>query len=399
MGHRLDDRATVSALTLPEGKTDFTYWDATLKGFGLRLRIGHDGKLFRRFLVMYRVDGKQRMKIIENPPGKVLTEKAAREIAITMLGKVHEGKDPVPKKNAACAELGYTFASVVEKYIDAEKGTWSASSRYQKNLYLKDDYFKPLHSRLVSSITRKDIAPLIRAIRTTHSDNTAKQARTHLSSFFSWALAEAYGDQDVNPVIDTSEPKGNDARERALRPDELKAIWDACEGAGEYGKIIRLLILTGCRREEIGELRQSWFAPDMTSFKIPHTKNGKAHTVFVTPMMRAIIDTVPRVVGRDSLFGVRGEKGFTQWGDKYKLGDGCDYWQVRDLRRTMRTGLGKLKVPPHIAELVVNHKKKKLVATYDTYTYEDEIADAFARWSNHVVGIVSDGKVVPLRAS
>jgi hypothetical protein len=49
--------------------------------------------------------------------------------------------------------------------------------------------------------------------------------------------------------------------------------------------------------------------------------------------------------------------------------------------------------------LAVNHKKKKLVATYDTYTYEDEIADAFARWSNHVAGIVSDGKVVPLRTS
>jgi hypothetical protein len=104
------------------------------------------------------------------------------------------------------------------------------------------------------------------------------------------------------------------------------------------------------------------------------------------------------MVGRDQLFGVRAERGFSDWGQKVKLGDGCGYWQLRDLRRTMRSGLGKLKVPPHVAELCVNHKKKGLIAVYDAYDYADEIAEAFTKWSNHVAVILSDGKVVALRA-
>src|SRR5262249_42131640 len=151
----------------------------------------------------------------------------------------------------------------------------------------RGDYFKPLHGRPISSITRKDVAAAIRDIRTHHSDNTAKQSRGHLSAFFSWSLKQGIAEQDVNPCVDTYEPKGNAPRERVLSADEIKLLWNACENAGEYGNVVRLLLLTGCRREEIGELRWSYFAPDMTSFTIPKTKNGRAHTVPVTPLLRS----------------------------------------------------------------------------------------------------------------
>src|SRR5262249_724674 len=109
--------------------------------------------------------------------------------------------------------------------------------------------------------------------------------------------------------------------------------------------------------------------------------------------LRSILDTVPHVVGRDQLFGLWAG-GFSQWGDKAKLGDGLKPWQLRDLRKTMRTGLGKLKVAPHISELSINHKKRGLIAVYDMHGYEEEIAEAFTRWSNYVATIISDGKVI-----
>jgi integrase len=244
---------------------------------------------------------------------------------------------------------------------------------------------------------------VLNGVRAHHSDNTAKQTRKHLRAFFAWALGQGIATQESNPVIDTLEPKSNDPRQRALRPDEIKAVWDACESAGEYGKIVKLLVLTGCRRDEVGELRWSWFAPDMSSFTIPKTKNGSPHTVPITPLMRSIIDTIPRMVDRDQLFGVWAEKGFADWSaGKLRLGDGlAEPWQLRDLRRTMRSGLGRLKVQPHISELCINHKKQGLIAVYDVERYADEIADAFQRWSTYVATIVAGDKVVqlPLRAS
>ena len=66
----------------------------------------------------------------------------------------------------------------------------------------------------------------------------------------------------------------------------------------------------------------------------------------------------------------------------------------------MRTGLGRLGVPPHIAELAINHVKTGIVAIYDKHTYQGEIAVALARWAEHVTAVVEGrkSKVVSLRA-
>ncbi len=65
----------------------------------------------------------------------------------------------------------------------------------------------------------------------------------------------------------------------------------------------------------------------------------------------------------------------------------------------MRTGLGKLGVPPHIAELAINHVQKGVLAVYDKHSYEAEIANALAQWSEHVIAVVEGrkSKVVPMR--
>ena len=63
-------------------------------------------------------------------------------------------------------------------------------------------------------------------------------------------------------------------------------------------------------------------------------------------------------------------------------------WTLHDLRRTMRTGLGKLGVPPHVAELAINHVKGGVEAIYDRYRYQREIAAALAQWAEHVLALV-----------
>ena len=396
MGTTLD-RQTVGALALPTGKTDFTYWDATLKGFGVRLRIGADGKLFRRFLVMYRVAGRQRMQIIKDPPGKTLTADAARKIATTMLGKVHEGIDPAADKDGQRAESAITFRSVVEQYLkkrdrDVESGNARIATVNISRLYLqRGDYFKTLHSTPINAIDKKAVAVRLNTIIDNHSATTASRARSHLSAFFVWAMREGIG--NANPVIGTNDPGSNPARERVLKDGELAAIWKACND-DEYGKVVKLLMLTACRRDEIGGLCWSWFDDDLTTMTIPSTvaKNHRQHTLPVTGMMREIVTSMNRMVDRDYVFGQRG-KGFTMWQQrKAKFGDGIkEPWTLHDIRRSVATGMADIGIQPHIIEAVLNHvsgHKGGIAGIYNRAQYGPEKAQALARWDQHIAGLV-----------
>ena len=62
-------------------------------------------------------------------------------------------------------------------------------------------------------------------------------------------------------------------------------------------------------------------------------------------------------------------------------------WRLHDLRRTMRTNLGKLGVRPDVAELAINHVKGGIQAIYDRYRYQREIAAALALWADRVLAI------------
>jgi len=80
-------------------------------------------------------------------------------------------------------------------------------------------------------------------------------------------------------------------------------------------------------------------------------------------------------------------------------------WRIHDLRRTMRSGLSRPRVPPHVAELAIGHVRGGVQATYDRFDYADQIQTALARWGEHVAAVVGDrpvgdrsSNVQPLRA-
>ena len=114
-------------------------------------------------------------------------------------------------------------------------------------------------------------------------------------------------------MVGTLAPNGGQPRERVLNDTELSVVWQAC-GDDDHGRCIRLLILTGCRRQEIGGLCWSEIDLERGVWTLPaaRSKNKRAHTLPLLPSMLAIIEKVPRMAGRDQLFGARGD-GFTGW--------------------------------------------------------------------------------------
>src|SRR5262249_55754140 len=121
-----------------------------------------------------------------------------------------------------------------------------------------------------------------------------------------------------------------------------------------------------------------------------------------------ILDSVPRRASRDYFFGEGDRGGFSGFGYSTialngriieATGKSLPRWTLHDLRRTFRTGLGKLGVAPHIAELCINHVKGGVEAIYDRHRYQREIKAALALWADHVAAVVEsrESNVRPLR--
>jgi integrase len=250
----------------------------------------------------------------------------------------------------------------------------------------------------IDGISLKDVAARIVVIKREFGNPTAARARSALSAFFVWAMKR--GLATANPVINSDNPK-TESRKRVLAPDELRKIWLAC-GDDHYGMIVRLLICTACRRQEIGAMRFGELDFERGTFTIPPDPGrakteASARAIPILPMMREIIDSVPRMASRDYLFGERGPAGFTLW-SKSKLAldasSGVKGWVVHDIRRSVATHMAEqLAIQPHIVELVLGHEFRTGVqATYNRAPYAKEIRDAYLRWHEYLRALIEGGE-------
>ena len=383
------DTKTIARMTLPPGKTDHIEWDDTLSGFGHRVR----DKAKPTYVVQYRHAGRTRRVTIGD--ARKLSADQARKAAKQVLARVELGHDIQAERAEKRRKADHTFASLGEQYLEAAEATLRPSSFKVKRLYLlAGDYFRPLHSIAAADITRADVAVRLNAITKAHGSVTAACARRHLSAFFTWAMKE--GLVPANPVINTNEPRDSVPRERVLEDSELAAIWHTADPRTDFGRIVRLLTLTACRRREIGEMRWSELSMDKRTLTLPgeRTKNHHAHTV---PLVDAALDIFrdkPRMLGRDVVFGLRG-KGFCDWHRAkiaFDVRTGVQNFDLHDLRRTAATGMADLGIQPHIIEEVLGHSrsghKSGVAGIYNRAAYEVDKRIALEKWAAKVAEIV-----------
>jgi integrase len=399
---KLDSRS-IAALDLPGGKTDVIHFDDELKGFGYRLRAAAGGKVIRSWLVQYRRGGATRRLLLG--PGNVLSAEAARAAAKKALAKVALGEDPQEDKAERRSKDKLTrLDAVVEEYLAWKRTKVRPSTFREVERYLTGSYFRPLHSMSVDTISRKDIAARLVIISRENSEITAACARGALSAFFVWCLQ--MGLTESNPVVGVIKPEGAEEGSHVLTDPELAALWRAC-GDDDFGRVVKLLILTGCRRQEIGGMRWSELDADRGTWTLPseRSKNGRAHTLPLPQLAWDIIDSVPRRATRDHLFGVHAGEGFTNWHAKddldLRLGAALRPYHLHDIRRSVATRMADIGVQPHIIEQIFNHQsghRNGVAGIYNRSSYEREVRAALALWADHIRSIVDgdERKVVLL---
>jgi integrase len=364
-------KITISALNGLEG----WLWCEKLIGFGARKQ--------RRgifFYVRARHRGRQIMHSIRRfcSPWTVET---ARAKALELLGTLASGTDPF-----TASLSGETFGAEVERYLERRRTVLRPNSFSETERYLRRSSAS-LHKLRIDEIDRRTIAVLLGQVEIASGATSRNRLRSTLSAFWTWAIAEGLTEQ--SPVTGTAKAEVSSSRDRVLTPDELRRLWHALTD-NRFSEIFRLLLLTACRRDEIGNL--TWDEIDLNRKLIvlppERTKNGKGHELPLSTQALAVLARIPRRNTTPFLFS--DANGFKDWDRGKARVDrraGIAPYRLHDLRRSAATYMGELGVQPHHIEAVLCHysgHRSGVAGIYQRAKYADEMRAALQRWADHV---------------
>ena len=380
-------KATIGKLACPPGQKEAFYWDGEISGLGLR--VYPSGR--KTWVLQYRDAGGRTRR---HPIGQAsaVDPAAARKLAGDLLMRVAGGANPSVERRQA--RKAATVGDIFEAYLTHAEKEQRPSSFDQTRRNLRK-YAARLHREAVTDIDRAAVSRLHQLLGTEVGRVQANRVLASLSAAWVWALRTGLvgGDNPAAYVPKFSEKP----RERVLAPDELRLIWRCTASEGSYNRIVRTLLLTACRRQEIGGMRWGEIEGDVLVVPAARMKRGRPHEVPLTPLALA---QLPERRGDACVFST-GDVGFEGWSGAKKaldrriadLGTPLPTWGLHDLRRTFSTmaherGLAE----PHIIEAVLAHEgaQSGVAGVYNRAAYREQKRAALNAWAGLVADIVRD---------
>jgi integrase len=381
-----------------DDRTSYSLWDESLPGFGFRVQAGGS----KVYYAKYRLGEKQRMLKIGRVDKLSLAD--ATKKAKAAFSSVAANIDPANTKAQAAAEAGQTFNPAYDGFLAKLETERSESYHAATKGYLEKHFVK-LHGMALASIDQATASRELATINAERGPIAMNRARSAGSAFFNWAWRA--GKCKHNPFEHTNKnEEDEDGRERTLDPKELKVIWHNLPD-DDYGKILKLLTLTLCRRTEIGALRRSEINWTERLIELPgkvkvdgrwqrRTKNGRPHTIPLSPLAFAILKSMEG--DGEFIFG-RCDGPFSGWSkSKADLDEivKLPHWVLHDLRRTGDTVMSEhLGVVPHVVDAVMNHvssatsAKKGIRKKYNKAGYLKEKRVALTRYGAWIMKAVA----------
>jgi integrase len=397
----------IETLECPAGRRDMMVFDDEQLGLGVRVTAG-GGK---SFLVQYRRAGEKRRVPLGSCSAISLA--GAREAARAILGDVAKGKDPAAERKQAIQQAkaraeqeALTLGVLIDQWEAGHLADKRAGYRVEATRALRFAFRSKL-GKPAADLDPGTVKREVHSIAAAGKLATARLTAAYGRACYGWAIGA--GLLETNPFQGVR-LNGVPSRERVLTDAELAAIWKAVDGLGSYNSIVRLLLLTGQRREEVAGMTWNEITDDLSAWTISaqRAKNGVAHIVPLSPQAQVILRAAPRYEGTDPVFpGRRGPfNGFGKAKAALDEASGVKDWRLHDLRRTMATGLQRLGVRLEVTEAVLNHvagSRAGIIGVYQRHTWSDEKRAALNAWGAHVEAIVegreSGGNVTPLRRS
>ena len=430
MKRTLTDRTLKALKPAPQGQR-YDVMDTVVPGLGAR--VTDRGQ--RTFILVARYPGST------NPTRRALGEcgaislNAARQKARGWLELIRQGIDPrdleESQRAAEQRKRANSFASVAEDFIANKLAGERKAKEVERDI--RREFITAWGGRPVTEITHLDIRGVIK----TKARTAPAQARNLLGTIkrlFAWAVEEGTYDLQASPA-EAVKPRsiiGDKATtDRILSEDELFALWRAAGRLGyPHGAVYRLLMLSALRLNEaadaawteIDKRNKLWTIP-AARMKGRNVGSGRArdHVVPLTDDIMALFDGLPRFKKGDYVFSTTFGKSPVWMADKVKKrldarmlrtlralarrrGDDpakvtLPHWTNHDIRRTVRSGLSRLKIAEEAREAVLAHARPGIKGVYDKYDYLDEKREALELWAARLRSIVSPApaNVVPLK--
>jgi hypothetical protein len=343
------------------------YFDTKTPAFGLRV-----GAHRRTWIVLKGVHS-TKLKLGHYP---ALPLADARKQALIALGSPYAPK-----------ETSITFETAVPLFLEENyRGKKERTMSEAKRLLAK---FSALQKKTLTDTTDDDLKRQFDTLARVPSEQL-HAFRAH-RTFLRWCTRPPHRYIKHSPLEGYAPPGEDRKGDRVLTDRELAKVWFACEG--QFGAMIRLLILWGTRNGETARTKRIWVEEDLLTIPGKFTKNGRSHSIPLLPMARAILDEQPEEGDYFFVGNIGPHSHFNDgsWGKLKKELDkrsGVTGWQVRDLRRTFRSNMAKLRVSREVCEILLNHVtgggKTELDEIYDRYDYLPEKREALAKWEQRL---------------
>lgn len=399
---------TIAGLSCPAGRRDMLFFDAKLKGFGVRVTAGGA----RVFLYQYRIGSKVRRHRLGNWPN--VTTAQARKLAEILRGAVQGGADPVAETKARqiatlAAERAakqrksqdaFTVGVLIDGWRDGHLADRSASYQATAPKRLRSA-LGPFIELPAGELDRAAAVEVLDTVKAAFGPIAANRVRAYGRACFGWAVRR--GTIASNPFATVPKPAQERARERVLTDAELGRVWQASGTLGvPWQPIMRMLILTGQRRGEVAgmqwsELRLEPIATAVWTLPGQRTKNGRPHDVPLSGAALDVLAGVPRFTGCPFVFSLGRETPPSGFGKaKARLdaavaevtADEMPPWTLHDLRRTVATGLQRLGVRLEVTEAVLNHvsgSRAGIVGVYQRHAWTAEKRAALDAWGRMLI--------------
>jgi integrase len=375
---------------------------------GLQVRVYPSGQ--RSFQMRYQYNGNVRRLTFGPYPLVSLAEVHFAHAEAEKL--LLQGKDPASVQLSArqAERTAGTVADLAEEFM--QRYVLQHRKRPDQVQQMLDRNVLPYwKNRKAKDIRPRDVTLLLDRVVDRGALVTANRVSSVVSQMFKFGVQR--GLLDGSPCVALQRPGGiEEARDRKLNEDEIRAVWRKLEDADMSAttKIaMRLLLVTAQRRGELASARWSEINFDDQTWTIPadHAKNGKKHVVPLSAMAVGLLkDLQTRTSFSDWLFpspresrGHVVDRSLSRAVRNNEEYFGIPHFTPHDLRRTAASMMTMLGIPRLHVSKVLNHTEDGITAVYDRHDYFDEKRAALERWANHLADAI-DGtvaKVVPIR--
>lgn len=359
---RLTQRLCEQAKYEGDGSSTFVLWDERLPGFGLRIAPGGT----KSFVIKYTVDGKQRMKRICSADRVPLGR--ARTLAREYLMDAELGEDPFPQKEAprplTCEELCREW---LEKYARVHRKNVETPTRR-----LEQNVISAIGKKPADEVTIQDVAAIARKKGIEEGSRVeANRVVALLGTVYRWGEKRGFVPPGYNPAegVDRFD---EGSRSRILPKEHLATFWAAVEADENpyIGAAIKLMLLTGARRNEILTARWDDLDRQARTIMLRDTKNGTDHTLPLSSVAMSVIDDLEELRQEGNPFLICGHREGTHikdirrgWERILKRTDLKNLTR-HDLRRSFATHLAGLNHAQPVIEWLLNHKLEGVAEVY-----------------------------------